>query len=310
MEWVVEASELTKVYNNFKAVDNLSFNIRAGEIFGLLGPNGAGKTTTVLMMLGLTEPTSGYVKIYGYNSTLEPMKVKRVTGYLPENVGFYEELTAKENLLYLTRLNGISDKDALPRIERFLEEVGLKDVMNREVGTFSKGMKQRLGIAGVLVKDPKLIILDEPTTGIDPEGVEHILNLIVRMSKEEGITFMLSSHLLYQVQRICDRVGILFHGKMVAQGRIEEIGQKLFGGRTGIMKVQMDRFDPGYVSELQKIEGVAEVNTLGEVFVLRYEDDKKHEIIKTIVEKGLLPVEVRGKEYSLEEIYMRYFQEG
>ncbi len=310
MEWVVEASELTKIYGSLKAVDSLSFNIKAGEIFGLLGPNGAGKTTTVLMMLGLTEPTSGYVKIYGYNSTLEPMKVKRITGYLPENVGFYEELTAKENLLYLTRLNGIPDREALPRIERFLEEVGLKDMMDREVGTFSKGMKQRLGIAGVLVKDPKLIILDEPTTGIDPEGVEHILNLIVRMSKEEGITVMLSSHLLYQVQRICDRVGILFHGRMVAQGRIEEIGKKLFGGKTGVMKVQMEKFDPGFVSTLQGIDGITEVNTMGEVFVLRYEDEKKHNVIKTVVEKGLLPVEVRGREYSLEEIYMRYFQEG
>ena len=186
MDWIVEISELTKIYDRFKAVDGINLRIKEGEIFGFLGPNGAGKTTTILMLLGLTEPTSGEVRVFGYNSTKNPLKVKRITGYLPENIGFYEDLTAKENLVYITRLNGISSEKASSKIKEVLSIVGLLEVANREAGKFSRGMLQRLGMAATLIKEPRLVILDEPTLGIHPEGVEQILNLIVKMREEKN----------------------------------------------------------------------------------------------------------------------------
>jgi ABC-2 type transport system ATP-binding protein len=310
MEWVVEASELTKLYDGFKAVDGVSFCIAKGEIFGLLGPNGAGKTTTILMLLGLTEPTSGTARVYGYNSTTEPLQVKRVTGYLPENVGFYEELTAAENLLYIARLNGIKGGEAERKIEEALEVVGLSHVKDQATGTFSKGMRQRLGLASVLIKDPKLVILDEPTTGIDPEGTEQVLRLIMKMAHEMGVTVMVSSHLLYQMQRICDRVGIMFKGKMVAQGSIDEIGAQVLGERQGVMKLTCDNLELSSIERLKNKEGVLDVSASGMAVVVKFDESRKADLVRDVVSEGFIPIEVRGKEYSLEEIYMRYFQEG
>ncbi len=310
MEWVVEAQNLTKMYKDIKAVDALSLHIKEGEIYGLLGPNGAGKTTTILMMLGLTEPTDGYVKVYGYDSKTEPLKVKRVTSYLPENVGFYEDLTAYENLLYLTRLNSIPDKEADKKIKEVLEIVGLSDVSEKEVGTYSKGMKQRLGMASVLVKSPKLAILDEPTTGIDPEGVEELLTLIRKMGREQKITILLSSHLLYQVQRICDRVGILYRGKLQAEGTIEEIGKQIFKESEDILEVVLNKEKPEIAEDLKKIEGIREVRIDGPKLRIIEEKDVREAVVKSIVNTGLLPLEIKKQGYSLEEIYLKYFQEG
>ncbi len=310
MEWVVEAENLTKVYKDTKAVDNLSLHIKEGEIYGLLGPNGAGKTTTILMMLGLTEPTDGYVKVYGYNSTTEPLKVKRVTSYLPENVGFYEDLTAYENLLYLARLNGIPDRESDKKIKEVLDIVGLSDVAEREVGTYSKGMKQRLGMASVLVKSPKLAILDEPTTGIDPEGVEELLTLIKKMSREQKITILLSSHLLYQVQRICDRVGILYKGKLQAEGTIEEIGRQIFKDTEDVLEIILNKEKPEIAEDLKKIEGIREIKVDGPRLRIIEEKDVREPVVKNIIETGLLPLEIKKQGYSLEEIYLKYFQEG
>ena len=278
---VLEAKNLIKVYNHTKAVDSINLQIQEGEIFGFLGPNGAGKTTTILMALGLTEPTSGEINIFGYNSTREPLKVKKITSYLPENVGFYEDLTAQENLKYITRLNGIPEKKADAKIEEVLKNVGLQDVTQVEVGKYSKGMKQRLGMAAVLVKEPKLAILDEPTTGIDPKGVEEILELIVRMSREQNITVLLSSHLLYQVQKICTKIGIISQGRIVAQGTIEEIGKSLLREeKEDLLEVKVaNKLTPALVESIKQIEGV-------------------------------MGVEEKSPNHSLEEIYIKYFREG
>ena len=278
---VLEAKNLIKVYNHTKVVDSINLQIQEGEIFGFLGPNGAGKTTTILMALGLTEPTSGEINVFGYNSTREPLKVKKITSYLPENVGFYEDLTAQENLKYITRLNGIPGKKADAKIEEVLKNVGLQDVTQVEVGKYSKGMKQRLGMAAVLVKEPKLAILDEPTTGIDPKGVEEILELIVRMSREQNITVLLSSHLLYQVQKICTKIGIISQGRIVAQGTIEEIGKSLLKEeKEDLLEVKVaNKLTPALVESIKQIEGV-------------------------------MGVEEKSPNHSLEEIYIKYFREG
>jgi len=226
---VIDLQHVTKQYGDFTAVNDLSLKVYKGEIFGLLGPNGAGKSTSILMMLGLTEASSGDVKINGVNSSLNPIEVKKHVGYLPEDVGFYNDMTAKENLMFTARLNGLSDDKANLKIEDLLKLVGLSSVANKKLGKFSKGMRQRLGLADVLIKDPKVIILDEPTAAIDPEGVKEILSLILKLRDEHQMTILFSSHNLNQVQQVCDRVGIFVKGHLLAQGNISELSEQLFG---------------------------------------------------------------------------------
>jgi ABC-2 type transport system ATP-binding protein len=226
---IVEAEGLTKKYGHQVVVNNLHLQIREGEVFGFLGPNGAGKTTTLLMFLGLTEPTSGKVRVIGFDPTRDPFHVKEKVGYLPENVGFYDDMDARQNLQYIARLNRIPDKVSAGRIDESLKVVDLLEEVGKKVGTYSKGMRQRLGIAEVLIKEPKLIFLDEPTIGLDPDGTNRMLDLIHSLSREKNITIFLSSHLLDQVQRICDRVGIMIKGDLVAMGPIEELAKKKLG---------------------------------------------------------------------------------
>jgi ABC-2 type transport system ATP-binding protein len=228
-EVILIAEELTKRYGSQTAVNSLNLSIYEGEVFGFLGPNGAGKTTSILMFLGLTEPTSGKVNVVGFDPTRDPFHVKEKVGYLPENVGFYDDMDARQNLRFIARLNRIPDKTSKARIDETLGLVGLLDEAKKKVGLYSKGMRQRLGIAEVLIKDPKLIFLDEPTIGLDPDGTNRMLDLIHNLSRERGITTFLSSHLLDQVQRICNRVGIMIKGKLVAVGPIEELAKKKLG---------------------------------------------------------------------------------
>jgi ABC-2 type transport system ATP-binding protein len=226
---IVEAEGLTKRYDSQTVVNHLNLRIFEGEIFGFLGPNGAGKTTTLLMFLGLTEPSSGKIRVVGFDPAREPLRVKQKVGYLPENVGFYEDMNAKQNLQFIARLNGIPDRISDPRVDALLGDVGLLDDAAKKVGTYSKGMRQRLGIAEVLIKEPRLIFLDEPTIGLDPDGTNRMLELIRALSREKGITIFFSSHLLDQVQRISDRVGILIKGDLVAVGPIEELAKQKLG---------------------------------------------------------------------------------
>jgi ABC-2 type transport system ATP-binding protein len=226
---IIEAEGLTKKYGTQIAVNTLTLQIREGEVFGFLGPNGAGKTTTLLMFLGLTEPTSGKVRVVGFDPAREPLRVKEKVGYLPENVGFYDDMDARQNLRFIAHLNHIPDKVSAKKTDELLQMVGLFEEAKKKVGTYSKGMRQRLGIAEVLIKEPRLIFLDEPTIGLDPDGTNRMLDLIHSLSREKNITIFLSSHLLDQVQRICDRVGIMIKGVLVAIGPIEELAKKKLG---------------------------------------------------------------------------------
>ena len=305
---IVEARGLRKAYGPVQAVDGLDLKVEEGEIYGLLGPNGSGKTTAILVLLGLTEPSSGEVRVVGYNPTREPLKVKRQVGYLPENVGFYDDLTARENLRYIARLNGIPDRDSKKRIEEVLKQVGLAEVADRPVRTYSRGMRQRLGIADVLVKQPRLAILDEPTTGIDPEGASQILDMIVRMRDERGMTILLSSHLLHQVQRVCDRVGIMHRGKLVAEGTVDELSAKTSG--EGLeFEAQVRGGGPWLITALEALEGVRKVTAEGERLVIACDEDVRGAIARTILNKGAELLELRRRTFTLEEIYLRYFQE-
>jgi ABC-2 type transport system ATP-binding protein len=220
---VIVARRLTKQYGEFTAVDRLDLTIRRGEVFGLLGPNGAGKTTTVLMLLGLTDPTRGVVRVVGLDPTREPLAVKRKVGYLPDNVGFYPTLTGRENLRYTAKLNGMPRREAEARIDELLHEVRLVDAADKRADQYSRGMRQRLGIADALVKTPSVLILDEPTIAIDPSGVEELLAMLRRLVREHDLTVLLSSHILGQVQSLCDRVGFFSAGRLVASGPLAEL---------------------------------------------------------------------------------------
>jgi ABC-2 type transport system ATP-binding protein len=230
---IIETEGLTKVYGSQIAVNGLTLRVMEGEIFGFLGPNGAGKTTTILMLLGLTEPTSGRALVCGFDPSRDPLRVKEKVGYLPENVGFYDEMNARQNLRFVARLNRLPDRVSGPKIDKLLETVGLLQEATKKVGAFSKGMRQRLGIAEVLVKDPRVVFFDEPTVGLDPDGTNRMLDAIHSLSRDQGITIFLSSHLLEQVQRICDRVGIMIKGNLAAVGRMDDLAREKLGIQTG-----------------------------------------------------------------------------
>jgi ABC-2 type transport system ATP-binding protein len=226
---VIKTTGLTKKYTRQTAVDDLTFQVEEGEIFGFLGPNGAGKTTTLLMLLGLTTPSGGEARVCGVDPVRRAREVKRLVGYLPENVGFYGDLNAVQSLEYIADLNSLDLTTMGDKIEEVLRVVGLDDQREKKVAAYSRGMKQRLGIAEVLLKDPKLLFLDEPTLGLDPDGSLRLIELIQSLNREQKITVLLSSHLLSQVQKISHRVGIMIRGKMVALGNIDALAEEKFG---------------------------------------------------------------------------------
>ena len=305
---VIQTKELVKTYGKFIAVDKLNLCVEEGEVFGFLGPNGAGKTTTLLMLLGLTEPTSGTACICGFDSTREPVKVKRIAGYLPEKVGFYDDLTAPENLDYTAALNGLPREMASKRINELLNMVGLSDVVKQKVGTYSHGMKQRLGIADVMIKEPKVALFDEPTAGIDPEGIEQILSIIRNMAKQK-VTVVLSSHQLHHVQKICTRVGILSNGRLVAEGSVDELGREKIGGGKLRIEVQVAEPDSNLVKAIKNVKGVTGVESTGDLLLISCEKDLRRQIAKVAADCDSLIVQMKMEEYGLDEIYMKYFHE-
>jgi len=277
--------------------------VREGEVYGLLGPNGSGKTTTILMLLGLTEPTSGEARVLGFDPMREPLKVKSRVGYLPDQVGFYGELSAWENLRYTTRLLGLPDKEAEARIEEVLKRMGLWEVRDRKVAAFSRGMRQRLGLAEVLLKRPKVAILDEPTLGLDPEAAREFLDLIKGL-KAEGITVLLSSHLLHQVQEVCDRVGLFHKGRLALEGTVAELAHRVLGGQYEILLEGA----PGLEGALEAVEGVSRVEAEGGRYRVLATRDLRPELARLVVERGPLYA-LSLRQPSLDEIYAHYFKE-
>jgi ABC-2 type transport system ATP-binding protein len=310
MSTVVETKNLSKRYREKLAVNGLSLTVEDGEIFGFLGPNGAGKTTTILMLLGLTEPTSGDVTVCGFNPTHQSLEVKKRVGYLPENPGFYDDISARENLLYMARLNRIPEDEARRRTAQVLDQVGLSDDGRRLVREYSRGMKQRLGIAEVLVKNPKAIILDEPTLGIDPDGAIRILELIKELNRDQGLTVLLSSHQLQQVQQICNRVGIIVKGKLIVQGEMDELGKAILKGRNWNFLLDVSGNTDGLDRELQSIKGVDEIEKRTHGWFLRCTRDVRGEVVAVVSRRGLNLLQLRSEDPTLEEIYLKYFREA
>ena len=304
----IRAKGLTKKYGDFTAVDKLDLTVNHGEIYGLLGPNGAGKTTTILMLLGLSEPSGGTARVLDYDPALNPTAVKRKVGYLPDNVGFYSGMTGRQNLRYTARLNRISRAEADERIAALLDRVGMTEAADRKVETYSRGMRQRLGLADVLIKEPSIIILDEPTTAIDPAGVEEVLELVRRLA-DQGAAVLLASHLLHQVQQICDRVGIFVAGKLVASGTTDKLAAQAGAGPIQIEVIAVPPVDAVRAAAL-KVSGVTKVTPDirdKNMLVVTANRDVRAELARALVEAGHPPYHLRRRGDELDEIYRRYF---
>ncbi|MGZ5385457.1 MAG: ABC transporter ATP-binding protein [Acidimicrobiia bacterium] len=298
---------LTKQYGETKVVNALDLRLSAGEVFGLLGPNGAGKTTTILMLLGLVEPTSGDIEVLGLDPARNPLEVKSHVGYLPDAVGFYDNLTGRENLRFTAQLNRIERTTGEVRISAVLADVGLTDAADRPAGTYSRGMKQRLGIADALLKEPSILILDEPTTSIDPEGVAEMLGLIRSLADDKGVTILLSSHLLHQVQTVCDRVAIFVRGRVVAQGAPHELATENTGPEEVEVHVDADEGALRAALANQKFLIGLRPGRLPRTYHIEIARGNTNKLVSTIVAAGLAITSVRRVSEDLDEVYRRYF---
>jgi ABC-2 type transport system ATP-binding protein len=301
----IETRALSKRYGRFVAVETLDLTIEEGTVFGLLGPNGSGKTTTILMLMGLSDPTSGSVRVLGLDPVREPLQVKRAVGYLPDSVGFYDELTARENLRFTGKLAGLRRERLETRIAAALERVRLSQAADQPVKTFSRGMRQRLGLADVLVKEPRLAILDEPTSGLDPQSTHEFLDMI-RALKADGLTVLLSSHLLEQVQAVCDRVGLFHRGRMVLEGTVDELARRVLGG--GYRIIVQARGSSGLVDALRAIEGVNRLEEpASETYWLHADRDVRPAVGPRVAAAGGTLLGLEMQQPNLNDVYTEYF---
>lgn len=304
-ETVIVAKGLKKFYGKVPAVDGIDLSIQRGEIFGLLGPNGAGKTTTILMLLGLTEANAGTVEVSGFNPMREPLEVKRHVGYLPDSVGFYDNLTARQNLRYTARLAGLARVEAEERIADAMRRVRLADVADNKVGTYSHGMRRRLGLAEVMMKRAEVAILDEPTSGLDPQATFEFLEMI-RALRVEHVAVLLSSHLLDQVQAVCDRVALFSRGKIAIEGSVAELAQQVLGGGY---TVELDATGPDLPGIISRIAGVQRVTAVGkDKYHIIAARDVRAELSQAIMAAGGSLMRLDHLEPSLDTIYRHYFE--
>jgi ABC-2 type transport system ATP-binding protein len=307
MEYVIETENLTKIYGKgkeaVKALDNVSLKVPKGSVCGLLGHNGAGKTTLISVLVGLTLPTSGSGKVLGYDIIKESINIRKRVGLLPEGFGFYDDMSALENLIYLGQLDGFSLKDAISKAKETLDKVGLSNEMNKKVAAFSRGMKQRLGVAQALLKDPELLILDEPTVGIDPYGAKGFRELITSLSKE-GITTMISTHLLHEVGMICDYAIILKRGKLLSYGDLKEMVQKVIDkiGLTYEISIKGNIMD--LMEKMKNIEGVRKIYIEDNKLIINISPNKRENILQFLREGGIILEYFNERAIGWEEIFM------
>ncbi len=304
---ILETKDLTKCYGSFTAVDHLNLSIETGEVFGLLGPNGAGKTTTTLMLLGLTEPSFGSAQIGGIDCTRNPLQVKRFVGYLPDNMGFYPDMTGRENLRMTGKMNGLSGSALEKRIDYLLKRVKMTAAADKKTATYSKGMKQRLGIADILMKDPEVLIMDEPTNGIDPEGMRELMALIRELSERDGKTILISSHQLHQIQQICDRVGIFVGGRLIACGKIDDLARQLQAENGFNLEISAKPGGDKLNRFLRKLDYLQVVNKNGELYRIHADEDITAKLTQDLMEKNFTLTHLRQTGSDLDEIYSRYF---
>jgi len=302
---VIEASGLTKRYGRFTAVDGIDLAVNKGEVFGLLGPNGSGKTTTILLLLGLTEPSAGTIRVLGLDPLRKPLSVKRRVGYLPDQIGFYDHLSAEENLAYSARLAGLASAEANRRISEALARVRLSDVRGKRVAAFSRGMRQRLGLAEVLAKGSEIAILDEPTSGLDPQSTHELLELIRELAAD-GVTIVLSSHLLSMMQSLCDRVALFSRGRIGLIGKVADLTADVLGG-THVVEVEADGID--LATALKEAPHIAAVTPLkAGRWRVDADADVRADIARRVVQAGGALSGMTIRQSSLDEVYARFFE--
>lgn len=299
MEYVIKTKGLTKNFGKEKAVSGLDMEIPKGEIYGFLGPNGAGKTTTIRMLLGLMKPTAGTIHIFQKDLIKERINILKKVGSLVENPSYYPHLTAYENLEALRKILGVSKA----RIQEVLDIVRLSDVANKKVKGFSLGMKQRLGIAASLLNNPDLLILDEPTNGLDPSGIIEIRNLIKRLPAETGMTILISSHLLSEIDQLATTVGIVTKGKMIFQDSIEEMR------RFAQQKITLKVSDSERAWRALLAKGIRADFEEGTIFLSKRSDEKVAEAVRGLVQDGFSIYRVEEEKRSLEDIFLQMTKE-
>ena len=299
--FAIEVNGLTKTFKDLKAVDNLSFNVRTGEIFGLLGPNGAGKTTTIKAILSLLHANTGNIKINGYDIIEEGVKARESVGYLPERVAFYPNLTPLQTMNFFSELWGV-DKSV---VKPLIKEVGLEDAINRKVGNFSKGMVQLLGVAQVMIGKPPVYILDEPMGGLDARWVK-IIREKIKMLNEEGATILFSSHILSEVENLCDRVAIINRGKLIAEDTVENLNKYL--KISPRLEITIKDLGGKIPKVLKDLKGIESVDAKDDKLYVTCESSVRSQVITKLEEVGLKIDNIKTIEPSLEDAFVRLIE--
>lgn len=306
---MIEVKNVTKKYPNIKAVDNINFTIKDGEVVGFLGPNGAGKTTTMNMITGFIEPTEGQIIINGFDIVKKTKKAKKKIGYMPEGVPLYTELTAREFVNYMAELKDVKAKERKEAVEKAIEETGLKDVQNKLIKNLSRGYKQRVSMAGALVGNPEVIILDEPTVGLDPKQITEIRSLIKELGKKH--TVILSSHILSEVSQICERVIIINHGKIVAIDTPENLENKTKEKNTILVTVE-DKNEKmknlkEEVKEIEEIKLVKDNEDGTKQYAVTSADkvDLRKKIFEILPKQDITIFELKKDESTLEDAFIK-----
>ncbi|MBW1723025.1 MAG: ABC transporter ATP-binding protein [Deltaproteobacteria bacterium] len=309
MENIIETRKLTKSYGDFVAVDELDMEVGRGEIFGFLGPNGAGKTTTILMLMGLSVPTKGTAIVAGHDVVEESREVRRVASILPEYSSLYGDLTAWGNLDYIGRLNDQPREERENRIGEMLELVGMANWADSKLESFSRGMKQRVGIASTLMKDPQVVLLDEPTIGLDPVATREVRELIMRLNREKGLTVVMTSHLLHEIQITCSRIGIINRGRLILKESMENLNRVMSGDEDRRVEFILTETTPDLVKDLEAVKGVKSVTQENGRLYVYGSADSDLELSRTITQHGAYILMMKPREYTLEEIFMKYYNQ-
>ncbi|HZY94417.1 MAG TPA: ABC transporter ATP-binding protein [Candidatus Bathyarchaeia archaeon] len=302
----IETEKLTKVYRGKKtpALQELDLKVDGGELFGFLGPNGAGKTTTIRILVTLLRPTKGRASVAGHDVSQEPAEAMQSVGFMPENPGFYSTLSGRQHLDYWAKLYGLNRESLKDKINMLLKRVGLSDAADRKAKTYSLGMKRRLALAGSLISDPELLILDEPSLGLDPEGMVFVRSLLKEL-QEEGRTIFLSSHLLSEVEKLCTRVGIISHGRLLRVDTPRALTQ-ILGGTGRVLEVETRGVDSAILEKLKSIEGISRLEMQGNLLRVygQLGDETVAEVNKQLATAGVAILSSRRLEPNLEDAFL------
>ena len=311
---MIEVKNVTKKYGKFIAVDNISFTINEGEIIGLLGPNGAGKSTTMNMLTGFIEQTEGAIIVNGYDVLKKPISAKKEIGYMPEGVPLYTDLTVKEFITYMAEIKNVDRKNRKEKVQEIINKTGLKDVQKKLIKNLSRGYKQRVSMAGALIGDPKILILDEPTVGLDPKQITEIRNLIKELGKTH--TVILSSHILSEVSQICNKVIIINKGKIVAIDTPENLEAKVSNKNCLYVTVEdpEDKMNiiKNKIKEIKKIELVEKNEDGTKQYMIESEDnaDLRKMIFSELAKEDITIFEMKKADTTLEDAFMKLIEGG